>query len=109
MGHITGQPAQKIYAVHYVYGPDTAAARGEHRPAHREYLLGLGADLVAAGAYVDDPEQALLLVRGTSAEDVRTRLAQDPFAVHGILAEARFHEWSCAIGTTSAVLRGEQS
>ena len=103
------QPAQKIYSVLYVYGPDTAAARDEHRPAHREFLLGLGADMVAAGAYVDDPERALLLVRGTSAEDVRTRLAQDPFAVHRILTEARIHEWSCAIGTAAAALRGEQS
>ena len=103
------QTAPKIFSVLYVYGPETAAARDEHRPAHREFLLGLGEDMLAAGAYVDDPEQALLLVRGTSAEDVRTRLAQDPFAVHGILTEARFHEWSCAIGTTSAVLRGEQS
>lgn len=103
------QPDQKIFSVLYVYGPDTAAARDEHRPAHREFLLGLGADMVAAGAYVDDPEQALLLVRGCSAEEVRSRLAQDPFAVHGILTEARIHEWSCAIGTAAATLRGDQS
>lgn len=100
---------QKIFAVVYHYHVEKASQRDTHRSAHREFLTSLGEAMVAAGAYVAEPDQALLLVRAGSADEVRHLLEPDPFGVHGLIGAVEIHEWSCAVGTHAAALRGEAS
>jgi uncharacterized protein len=98
---------QKIFAVQYNYVPGLGAERDEHRAAHREFLTSLGPAMVAAGAYVDDPAAALLLVKSSSAEAVRDLLDGDPFKHQGLIHSTDVHEWSCAVGDRAAAIRGE--
>lgn len=88
-----------LFAVHYSYVND-ASLLDEHRPAHREFLRGLiGAGMQAAGAYpgADEPA-ALLLVEAESPEEVESMLDEDPFLLHGLIAERRIMRWDPPIG-----------
>lgn len=98
---------QKIFAVQYHYVPGLSDQRDVHRAAHREFLADLGPAMVAAGAYVDDPAAALLLVKAEDAGAVRDLLAGDPFRHHGLISSTDVHEWSCAIGDRAAAIRGD--
>lgn len=88
------------YAVHYTYTDDVDFRIGL-RPAHREFLLGLGAErLLLAGAY--DPAEehgALLIIGGTSQEDVAEALASDPYQQQGVVTEVRIRAWQPALGS----------
>ncbi|MFC7402883.1 YciI family protein [Citricoccus sp. GCM10030269] len=99
--------SQKIYAVQYFYLAGMGDERDAHRPAHRDFLVGLGSTLVAAGAYVDDPAAALLLLKVDSPETVRDLLEADPFNKQGLISSVEVHEWSCAVGDQAATIRGE--
>lgn len=98
---------QKIFAVQYHYVPGLSDQRDVHRPAHRDFLVALGPAMVAAGAYVDDPTAALLLVQAEDAGAVRDLLDGDPFKHHGLIASTEVHEWSCAVGDRAAAIRGD--
>lgn len=89
-----------LYAVRYRYSDD-AAGRDEHRPAHRAFLSGLAQEgvVVAAGPFTDGPAEALLLLQGQSAEQVRELLRQDPFAQQGIIDGVEIREWDVVIGS----------
>jgi uncharacterized protein len=100
---------QKIYAVQYNYVPGLGDERDVHRAAHREFLSSLGPAMVAAGAYVDDPAAALLIVRSSSPAAVRDLLDGDPFKHHGLIHSTDVHEWTCAVGDQAAAIRGEGS
>lgn len=91
-----------VFAVEYVYAVGSEATRDEHRPNHREFLSGLGADgeglaLVASGPYVDG-SGALLLISAPTQAALAEALAGDPFAVHGAIAVLRITEWSPVTG-----------
>ena len=85
-----------LYAVSYTYAPNSDAARDEYRPSHIEFLKGLFADgrLLTSGP--TDPEGehpgALLIVTADSATDADALMADDPFAVQGLL-ERSIREW----------------
>ena len=87
------------FAVHYSYVPD-ASLLSEHRPAHREFLLGLvGSGLLAAGAYPDAEEpSALLICEADTDEDVARMLEMDPFWLRGAIAQRRIQLWNPRIG-----------
>lgn len=89
-----------LYAVRYTYSDDVAA-RDEHRPAHREFLSGLAQEgtVVASGPLADEPSQALLLLEGESADQVRELLREDPFAQQGIIDSVEVREWDVVIGS----------
>ncbi|MCY1158771.1 MAG: hypothetical protein MOP51_1795 [Citricoccus sp.] len=100
---------EKIFAVQYTYVAGLGEERDAHRAAHREFLASLGPAMVAAGAFVDDPSAALLLVRADSDEAVRDLLDGDPFKKQGLIHSTDVHEWSCAVGDQAAVIRGGDS
>lgn len=89
-----------LYAVRYHYSDDTAG-RDEHRPAHRDFLSGLATEgvLVASGPLAEAPPQALLLLEGESAEQVRDLLREDPFAQQGLIETVEVREWDVVIGS----------
>ncbi|NAZ88007.1 YciI family protein [Kineococcus indalonis] len=75
----------------YAYTPDTAA-RDEVRPAHREWLGGLGERLVLSGP--TDAEGAFLVFDAPDAAAVESLLDEDPFHGRGIVAERRVVGWT---------------
>ena len=66
------------------------------RPAHREYLAGLGDALVASGPTFEDG--ALLLFETETMQDVEATLDADPFATLGFVAERRIVPWDIVMG-----------
>jgi uncharacterized protein len=87
-----------VFAVTYVYAPDSAAARDAARADHRAFL----ADLVAAGRVLvsgplpatdDAPDGALLVVEAPSVDDAVALLDDDPFRREGLVAQRTAREW----------------
>ncbi|WP_159944957.1 MULTISPECIES: YciI family protein [unclassified Nocardiopsis] len=90
-----------VFAVTYTYAPDSAAARDEHRPAHREYLgelSGRGANLCSGPFGPEEVPGALLLLRADSKEEALALTEKDPFRVQGLVTEVGVQEWVPVLG-----------
>ncbi|WP_402371972.1 YciI family protein [Isoptericola rhizosphaerae] len=92
-----------VYAVTYVYAPDSVAARDRARPAHRDHLQALCADgaVLVSGplpATDDEPDGALIVVTAPSAAEADALLGTDPFRREGLVAEVSVREWVPVIG-----------
>lgn len=87
-----------IFAVLYTYD-DRIDLRDQERPAHRRYVRALAdrGDVVAAGP-LDAGTGGLLVVAAESPDAARDLLADDPFAVAGLIARTQVREWSPIIG-----------
>ncbi|WP_309080218.1 YciI family protein [Zhihengliuella sp.] len=94
-----------LFAVEYVYAPDTEEARAEHRAQHRELLAGLqdpqAVKLVASGPF-GDGSGALLIFAAAGEEAVNDVLKQDPFVAQGLVANAKVTEWNPVTGELAA-------
>lgn len=91
-----------VFAVEYVYGPESSELRDEHRPAHREWLNGLveqGA-VLASGPFADNAG-ALLIFTAENEDGLHGLLSQDPFAVAGAISAVKTSEWKPVIGMFS--------
>lgn len=91
-----------IFAVEYVYGPESEAARVEHRPAHRQWLaVQAEAEVVlASGPYVDGAG-ALLIFRASDEASLQALLAQDPMCSGGGVTGLKISAWNPIIGQLS--------
>jgi uncharacterized protein YciI len=87
------------FAVTYTYAPGTDAERDTHRPVHREFLgtLHERGRLRISGP-VDGGTGALLILDGTSAEEVASVLDDDPFRAEGLIADRTVQEWEIVFG-----------
>lgn len=88
-----------VFAVEYVYGAESTAARDEHRPAHREWLNGLVSqgNVLASGPFIDNAGALLLFVADSEA-DLNELLKQDPFAAAGVISAVKTTQWNPVIG-----------
>ena len=96
-----------IFTVHYRYDARDDA-RERVRPEHRRFLAGLLEDgiLLASGPFTGptvgsdgtEPDGALLLVRGDSAEAATTALDADPFAREGLIESRTLRPWNPVMG-----------
>ncbi|GAA3694503.1 hypothetical protein GCM10023081_34740 [Arthrobacter ginkgonis] len=93
-----------VFAVEYVYAPESEAGRDEHRPGHRAFLTSLkesgNVSLITSGPYVDG-SGALLIFAAPSEEDLTAALARDPFNAEGFVAALRITGWIPASGELS--------
>ncbi|GAA1121917.1 YciI family protein [Arthrobacter flavus] len=91
-----------VFAVEYVYGPDSSDLRDEHRPAHRDWLNDLVSDgrVLSAGAFTDGAG-ALLIFTADDEQSLNDLLRQDPFAHEGAIAAVKATEWKPGIGLFS--------
>lgn len=94
-----------FFAVTYTYTAD-AAARDEHRPAHRAFLGSLldAGTLAASGplAAQDGADGALVLVRADDAAGALAVLDADPFWALGLVADRAARAWTPVIGPWAA-------
>lgn len=88
-----------VFAVEYRYDASTASRRDEVRPDHRGWLATVAdkGQLLASGPY-EDGTGALLLMKADDAGSLHSLLAQDPFAVEGLLAGSSAVAWSPVTG-----------
>lgn len=88
-----------VFAVEYVYTANSTDARGEARPAHREWTGGLAqaGTILASGPY-GDGAGALLIFHAADELALNGILKQDPFAAAGVIAGTKITEWSPVTG-----------
>lgn len=84
------------FAVTYSYAHNSDEARGEHRPAHVDFLRSLHAEgvLYMSGPLATEPARALLVFHGLNDDELAARLDADPFAVAGLIAERTITPWN---------------
>lgn len=89
-----------LYALICEDRPDAGTLRPDTRPAHLEYLNGLGATLKFAGPFVgsdDKPDGSLLVVEAASAEEARAIADADPYAVAGLFSSVTIRQWKWVV------------
>jgi uncharacterized protein YciI len=90
-----------IFAIEYTY-TDDAAARGEARPAHKNYMASLAEQGINVGSGVfaesSAPDGAMLLFVADSDEAALDLVAADPFYREGLVAEVRVRQWTPFFG-----------
>ncbi|GAB3245063.1 YciI family protein [Arthrobacter pigmenti] len=88
-----------VFAVEYVYDAETATARDEHRPAHRQWLQEhVDSGMALASGPYGDGAGALLVFKADSESALLEELKQDPFNQAGLVAGMRVKEWSPVLG-----------
>ncbi|HKU09799.1 MAG TPA: YciI family protein [Sinomonas sp.] len=89
-----------VFAVEYRYDASTASRRDEVRPDHRGWLATVAekGQLLVSGPY-EDGTGALLLIKADDANSLHSLLAEDPFAVEGLLAETNAVAWTPVSGS----------
>ncbi|NUP75878.1 MAG: hypothetical protein HOQ07_14735 [Sinomonas sp.] len=88
-----------VFAVEYLYDASTAARRDEVRPDHRGWLAGVAESgrLFASGPY-EDGSGALFLFKADDAASLEALLAEDPYAVEGLVASSSAIAWNPVSG-----------
>ncbi|MCG8970341.1 YciI family protein [Streptomyces sp. CL12-4] len=93
-----------VYAVTYTY-TDDSAGRDAHRPAHKEYLAGLGdrgVNLCSGPFGSQEDPGALLLIRADSREEAVRHTEGDPFRRRGLVRTVTAREWIPMLGQLAA-------
>ena len=85
------------YAIITHDGPDSAAIRADLGAAHRQYLDDNKANLIAAGAMLDDdataPQGSIFILDTDVREEAEAFLAGDPFSKAGLFKDAEIVRW----------------
>ncbi|XKK61194.1 YciI family protein [Streptomyces sp. ARC32] len=89
------------FAVTYTYAEDSAPARDEHRPEHKDFLesqFNAGRLRVSGPLGQDGAPGALLVFEAGSADELAALLDQDPFRREGLIAERTIRDWQIFFG-----------
>ena len=82
--------------------PQGLPKRKENRPAHLDYLNGLGARVKIAGALLapdqETPVGSMLIFEAESEEDIRALLAKDPYTLADLFERVEVTPWRQAVG-----------
>jgi uncharacterized protein YciI len=92
-----------VFAVEYVYDPQSADVRDEHRPAHRAWLASLVEDgrILASGPFADGTG-ALLIFKAADETALNRLLTEDPFNIAGGIAGLKATAWNPVTGVLSS-------
>ena len=93
-----------LYAVIRTRGPAFREGQPlEAQPdwsAHAAFMNGLAKEgFVVLGGPLDGTPEVLLIVRAASADEIRARLAEDPWSVKDLLRVARITPWTVRLGS----------
>ena len=85
------------FAVSFTYTSDKERIE-QVRPVHREYLRGLleAGKLVESGPFADG-SGALMIYEVDDLAAAQEQLANDPYAINGIIATVSINEWNVTI------------
>lgn len=84
---------------------DHLQLRMDTRPAHVEFLKGLGDKLQFAGPFLDDenkPNGSLVVIEADSWQEAATIAANDPYAVAGLFETVTIRPWNWVFNNPSA-------
>ena len=94
---------QKLFAVIRTRGPawqDSRLLEGQADWAgHASFMNALAKEgFVILGGPLEGTSDVLLIVRATTPDEVRSRLAEDPWASKGLLRVSRVAPWTLRLG-----------
>lgn len=82
--------------------PHSFDKRKENRPAHLEYLKGLGARVKIGGALLrpdhQTPFASMIIFEGESEDDILAVLDKDPYSRAGLFESVSVKPWRQAVG-----------
>lgn len=85
------------FVVYALDKPDSAALRGELRPAHLDHLAQHAAKLIAVGPLLSDdgttPIGSLLVVDTDNRTELNAFIAADPYTKGGLFQNVRVSPW----------------
>jgi uncharacterized protein YciI len=89
----------EYFAVTTVHGPNWDSSKSireqEAWSAHASFMDGLVADgFIVLGSPLDDGERALLIIEAADKDEVRQRLASDPWRPTDMLSVGSVKRWS---------------
>jgi uncharacterized protein len=85
-----------LYALICTDKPNSLELRMRVRPEHLAFLDSLGADLKAAGPFVDEdgkPVGSLVIVNAESRIAIEAIAAKDPYLIAGLFASVEIKPW----------------
>ncbi|SHM99390.1 YciI-like protein [Roseibium suaedae] len=85
--------------------PGALQVRLDNRPAHIEFLKGLGDSLKAAGPFLDDDGNmagSLVIVEAADKAAAQAIADQDPYAKAGLFASVEIRAWNWAVKNPEA-------
>ncbi len=85
--------------------PNSIDLRMQIRPAHLAYLDKLGANLKAAGPFVDDdgkPTGSMVIINADDLVSAKAIAAQDPYAIGGLFSSVDIKPWKWLIKNPEA-------
>ncbi len=95
-----------LYAIICTDRPDGLPLRQQTRPAHLDYLRGLGDTIRLAGPFLSDgaetPNGSLLIVEADSPDAARSIADGDPYAKAGLFAQVEIRAWNWIVGNPDA-------
>lgn len=80
--------------------------RIDNRPAHLEWLAGLGSGTKAAGPFLGDdgkPSGSLVILAAGDLDAAKALAAEDPYAKAGLFASVDIRPWNWLIKNPEAV------
>ncbi len=86
--------------------PNSLDLRMKMRPDHLAFLEKLGANLKAAGPFVDDdgkPTGSLVIINADDLTSAKSIAAQDPYAVSGLFVSVDIKPWKWLIKNPETV------
>ena len=92
-------PPAELFAVRNLRGGPWDWARGMREQAgwkdHAAFMNGLVDEgVIVIGGPLEGDREALLIFRAASAQEVRRRLAEDPWAANGMLTVKSIERWT---------------
>jgi uncharacterized protein YciI len=94
-----------LYALICTDKPGALQTRLDNRPAHVEFLKGLGSKLKAAGPFLDDEGAmcgSLVIIEADSRDDALALSQMDPYARAGLFASVEIRPWNWVIKNPEA-------
>lgn len=93
----------RLFAVTRRHGANWRAGQALEAQAdwgpHAVFMTGLATEgFVALGGPLEDTDEVLLIVRAADADEIRARLADDPWTRQDILPIARIAPWTLRMG-----------
>lgn len=94
----------RLFAVIRTRGPAWQACRPMESqaewPAHASFMNALAKDgFVVIGGPLEGTDDVLLIMRADSPDEVRSRLASDPWASNDLLRITRVAPWTLRLGS----------
>lgn len=95
-----------LFAVICTDKPDAQDLRIATREAHVKFLTENRDRVIIAGPFLTEDGEgmngSLVVIEGTSADDVRAFAANDPYAQAGLFASVEIRPWKWTIGNPDA-------